>query len=62
MIVQVEAQLQCAVKDDLISAYLAVGFKGARVGVEQEGYRIPEVDPDFVSPSDGYTTRLGLHQ
>jgi len=40
--------LQFAVTDELVSAYMTVGFKGARVGVEQEGYRIPDLDTDFV--------------
>lgn len=33
--------LQLASDDQLIIQYNAVGCKGARIGVEQEGYRIP---------------------
>ncbi|KAK2168186.1 hypothetical protein NP493_1242g00007 [Ridgeia piscesae] len=45
---EIETQLQFAVTDELVSAYMTVGFKGARVGVEQEGYRIPDLDTDFL--------------
>ncbi len=38
-----------AVEDGLIDQYTAVGFKGCRVGLEQDGYRIPELESDFVS-------------
>ena len=30
-------------------AYTAVGFKGSRVGLEQEGYRLPDNNPEDVS-------------
>ena len=45
---EMELQLQNAVDDKLIFAYTAVGFKGARVGLEQEGYRIPDADSEMV--------------
>lgn len=34
-------QLNNTVSDGLITEYLAVGFKGCRTGLEQEGYKIP---------------------
>ena len=48
---QVQTQLQYAVSDELVDAYLTVSFKGARTGLEQEGYRMPEADPDCVTVS-----------
>ena len=42
-------ELKLAVKDDLILSYTCVGFKGAKVGIEQEGYKVPEFGKDFVS-------------
>jgi hypothetical protein len=39
---EVERQLACAVEDGLIVAYTAVGCKGSKVGLEQEGYRLPD--------------------
>ena len=40
---EVERHLQQAVDDKLIDSYTAVAFKGANVGMEQEGFRIPDV-------------------
>lgn len=34
-------QLNNAVEDGFIIEYTAVGFKGSRTGLEQEGYRLP---------------------
>lgn len=34
--------LNNAVSDGLIEEYTAVGFKGQRTGLEQEGYRLPQ--------------------
>jgi len=39
---EVERQLHYAVLDNLILSYTGVGFKGAKVGVEYEGFRTPE--------------------
>ncbi|XP_023931028.1 zinc finger MYND domain-containing protein 11 [Lingula anatina] len=37
-------QLHFAVMDELVKSYKAVGKKGSRVGVEQEGFKLPETD------------------
>lgn len=41
----VERQLNFSVRDELVNVKKSVGFKGSKVGVEQEGYRIPEEIP-----------------
>ncbi|XP_050418210.1 zinc finger MYND domain-containing protein 11 [Patella vulgata] len=41
---EVQKQLNLAVKDGLIIHYTAIGSKGSKTGVEQEGYKIPQVD------------------
>ena len=46
---EVDLQLQYAVKDGLIVSYKAVGFKGSKVGIEQEGFKQPDVDGEVVS-------------
>ena len=44
-----ELELQYAVKDGLMNEYKALGFKGSRVGLEQEGYKLPTIgDPEWV--------------
>lgn len=35
-----EKQLQCAVKDNLVISYTAIGNKGSKTGMEQEGFKI----------------------
>ena len=47
--VKVKSYLEQAVRDELIDSYTAVGFKGSRVGLEQEGFKVHDLDPDFVS-------------
>ena len=37
-----DKQLQFAVQDELIDSYKAVGSKGSKTGVEQEGFRVPD--------------------
>lgn len=39
---ETEKQLQYTCKDGLIISYTAVGKKGNKTGLEQEGYRIPD--------------------
>ncbi|GFT83346.1 zinc finger MYND domain-containing protein 11 [Nephila pilipes] len=39
-----EKQLECAMRDDLIEMKRSVGCKGSKAGVEQDSYRIPEKD------------------
>ncbi|KAH3706116.1 zinc finger MYND domain-containing protein 11-like [Dreissena polymorpha] len=39
---ELERQLHYAVLDNLILSYTGVGFKGAKVGIEYEGFRVPE--------------------
>ena len=42
--------LDCVVEDAFIMEYTAVGFKGSRTGLEQEGYKIPTTEEmDLVS-------------
>ena len=45
---EVETELMKSVKDELVVAYKAVRNKGFNIGKEQEGYKIPEIDPDWV--------------
>ena len=50
-----DLQLKYAVEDQLIVSYTTVGFKGAKVGMEQEGFKVPEGDDEeFVSSSDAW--------
>lgn len=46
-----ERQLKFAVSDELIVLKKSLGCKGSKVGVEQDGYRIPEEEQvrDFFS-------------
>ena len=37
-------QLNDAVEDGFIAEYTAIGFKGSRTGLEQEGYRLVPAD------------------
>lgn len=46
---EAELHLQNAVDDKLVLSYTAVGFKGSKVGLEQEGFRIPDRDTELVS-------------
>ena len=41
--------LQNAVKDGLVDRYTFVGSKGSKVGIEQEGYKVPDVAENWVS-------------
>lgn len=43
-----ELELQYCVKDGLLKEYKALGFKGARVGLEQEGYKLPSIEEEWV--------------
>ena len=45
----VEKHLNDAVDDQLIDSYMTVGFKGQKTGIEQEGFRLRDHDPDYVS-------------
>ena len=50
-------QLNSVVEDGFIMEYTAVGFKGSRTGLEQEGYKIPTADEvDVVSLSTFLTS------
>ncbi|ELU10691.1 hypothetical protein CAPTEDRAFT_169629 [Capitella teleta] len=42
-----ELELQYCVKDGLLNEYTALGFKGQRTGIEQEGYRLPSIEDEF---------------
>ncbi|KAK7109257.1 zinc finger MYND domain-containing protein 11-like [Littorina saxatilis] len=47
--------LDSVVEDGFIMEYLAVGFKGARTGLEQEGYKIPTSEEfDYTEMRDGH--------
>lgn len=46
--VESERQLHYGVKENLIASYTFVGSKGAKTGVEQEGFKFPD-EEDLVS-------------
>jgi hypothetical protein len=39
---EVRRQLNHCVRDGLVRLIKRVGFKGSKIGVEQEGYRLPQ--------------------
>ena len=46
---EAKLQLQYAVSDGLVERYTFVGSKGTKMGVEQEGFKVPETHEDVVS-------------
>ena len=51
---ETEKQLQYTCKDGLIISYTAVGKKGNKTGLEQEGYRIPDQEELVKGDHDWY--------
>lgn len=43
---RIKEHLNYAISDGLLIEYTAVGVKGQRVGLEQEGYRIPHLEEE----------------
>ncbi|ESP01788.1 hypothetical protein LOTGIDRAFT_225154 [Lottia gigantea] len=41
---ETQKQLNLAVKDGLIISYTAIGSKGSKTGIEQEGFKIPQLE------------------
>jgi len=51
---ETDLQLKYAVEDQLVNSYTTVGFKGAKVGMEQEGFKVPEGEEEEFVSSDSY--------